>query len=1284
MKAVILFISTLIASLGFSQGQLPDGAKRVNVPFSTFIHFVKDGKMGLAYEEPDLNTVEVLVEPIYDFVAYIPSADFVVGAKDKQFEIIWLGNTTASIDKAGSQFEFCSLRKSAEMDFMYGEIVTDYTRMIRLDGEKYYKLLMNDDQVKWEKDENLRRLPYFMKRKFKMEYATDGNVIVHYDLRSDIPVPLMSQEFKNQDSIDADGNTVYPEQNEFYASVYDVKQQKWLNSNKYLNIVELENGYGVCSNRERVVEYEYYYSNENGFIGMMDKSGNEIIKPKLATSFSKQDSLLFLPKGAKFFDNLSDSQIYFQVNGKMGINEFDLNNLQFDRGLEAKYDYVAKSELLEQYITFNNGKFEIILPESYYENIPLPVTPRKSIKMYATKYGPSYVEIDNANIYYLDEVYDDFYEEPLDRKWIKMEEIPEDTKIDRTEIYELINNQLLVSINTHTGFRPVQSLMWYGEDSIDNDGNVVYESDGVQKAGFFDLAKKNWTGETYSYLESIPTGYMFKKGYDSKNSDQTGMYGIMTKDKKVLVQPLYYKIVQQDGIYLCYGANFSVAYDASGKEIFKPENYGEFQYYDGYFFSPSIEVYGESYNEFTGDYISAGKVATPLLLKDRSGRNIALPAGVQGSALLKNGKLLIHKEEDNQVRYGFFDLKTKRIITEPKYDLIAFPTGPNQDKFWLSEKDSEFELYQLGSSLTKIPNTNFDGMKRFYKNPRGENKNLYTIMNNNLEGIVTLQGDILLKPEYVIVDKPFMYSPDLNTVIIQKNNKYGLYDITNRKMMLECIYDTIAVDGSQIAARKNGKFGVIMSTDIRSNGAFKWTLDFQYDGIPFKYYSNYYKLRKDDKVGLMTIDSKKLIPIEYQNIYILRNDFWEENHEWDTLWVVENREEDEKKQIGLYLNDIKLLDAEFQKFEVIDGRYIRVSKGDIDPDRPYSPRLFNPIYGIYDLKNLEMTIPCEMTDMQAVDPNNGVYWFEKDSVYKMYDLQGVQKGTISFPKIETYLGYNRNEWIVGTENGYGIYALNESKFVLEDKYDSINYFHKNSSFVKVALNGKVGLLNPFKNKEIIPIAFDSLSLSKGKLSAYNGEYTSLYAIDDEKAELVYENIKVLEIFQNSMFYEKDGERFIYSYASGEHHAFDFDEINETEEGNFIILKNGKYGLINKSGDKVIAEPIYDKIKLQKNGDYVIELNEKYGLLGSQGDSLIIEPQYDLIKFAGYNNYIIGNFKSWGYLDKTPLVGLVSSDGEVLLKPEFQLEPDGDKGFIFKNAEKTYWLNYKGRLEEIEE
>ena len=60
-------------------------------------------------------------------------------------------------------------------------------------------------------------------------------------------------------------------------------------------------------------------------------------------------------------------------------------------------------------------------------------------------------------------------------------------------------------------------------------------------------------------------------------------------------------------------------------------------------------------------------------------------------------------------------------------------------------------------------------------------------------------------------------------------------------------------------------------------------------------------------------------------------------------------------------------------------------------------------------------------------------------------------------------------------------------------------------------------------------------------------------------------------------------RWIRAYTSPSDHDFD------------IILKGGKYGIADKK-DKIFLDPIYDSIRLSENGIYVIGKNGKYGIL----------------------------------------------------------------------------------------
>lgn len=83
------------------------------------------------------------------------------------------------------------------------------------------------------------------------------------------------------------------------------------------------------------------------------------------------------------------------------------------------------------------------------------------------------------------------------------------------------------------------------------------------------------------------------------------------------------------------------------------------------------------------------------------------------------------------------------------------------------------------------------------------------------------------------------------------------------------------------------------------------------------------------------------------------------------------------------------------------------------------------------------------------------------------------------------------------------------------------------------------------------------------------------------------------------------------------------------ENIYAIKENGKYSLINKSGEKVISNTFEDISEINK--DYVIAVNNgKYGVVNMQGETKI-DFKYDKLTYTNGNDYIAKSGDKYGVI-----------------------------------------------------
>lgn len=94
---------------------------------------------------------------------------------------------------------------------------------------------------------------------------------------------------------------------------------------------------------------------------------------------------------------------------------------------------------------------------------------------------------------------------------------------------------------------------------------------------------------------------------------------------------------------------------------------------------------------------------------------------------------------------------------------------------------------------------------------------------------------------------------------------------------------------------------------------------------------------------------------------------------------------------------------------------------------------------------------------------------------------------------------------------------------------------------------------------------------------------------------------------------------------------DIDLNSHTGKVLFVVIRNHKYGFVDKKGKEVIPL-IYDSVDDFEYGFAVVEVNSKYGIINEKG-SLVVPMIYDLI-LNSHNNFAVLLNGKWGAITPT--------------------------------------------------
>jgi hypothetical protein len=149
---------------------------------------------------------------------------------------------------------------------------------------------------------------------------------------------------------------------------------------------------------------------------------------------------------------------------------------------------------------------------------------------------------------------------------------------------------------------------------------------------------------------------------------------------------------------------------------------------------------------------------------------------------------------------------------------------------------------------------------------------------------------------------------------------------------------------------------------------------------------------------------------------------------------------------------------------------------------------------------------------------------------------------------------------------------------------------------------------------------------------------------------------------------KEGFRIEKYRAEPWRNKYDFVDDNRFDDtGMATVRKDKKSGVVNKDGIEIIPLNLYDGVYINYDGSIQVELNGRYGMVDKKGNR-IIDIKYDnLIPHQGY--YIAKLNGKWGYIDKNGniLIDFKYDSAEAFSDEYARVSRNGKWGFIDKNG-----------------
>ena len=440
-------------------------------------------------------------------------------------------------------------------------------------------------------------------------------------------------------------------------------------------------------------------------------------------------------------------------------------------------------------------------------------------------------------------------------------------------------------------------------------------------------------------------------------------------------------------------------------------------------------------------------------------------------------------------------------------------------------------------------------------------KTYFTVFNDNKWGVIDEEGKEVIAPSYA-------------EMVIIPNNKIGVF---------VCTYDVNYETGEYKTKVLNEK-----NKEIFTDYDLVETMQNMDKSNNTWYESKVLKVARGGKYGLIDLNGKEIIATEYDKISPISG-------------VKDTFKTEKDGKCGVVNSDGKtIIEPQYADIDVLgeDDKSGFIVKGESGK------------YGIIDYSNNKI-IEANYDSVQKVFAND-MYVVTNAGKQILVDKEGKQILSKGFDTIEQILSSQENA-VIYTKNGkYGVMSIADNSIIVKPEYDSLK---ETKTGILIAKKGdKYGIIN-LQSEEKVPFNYTNIS--------YNNK-ADIYVAEDSEFNSAILNSN-LETKLTGIFIDlNDTKGYIKMRISDDYkyYNFKFEEQKESDiypnKTLFISKKDGKYGLVDKTG-KVIVDYTYDdEIDQNECGYVAVKKDGKWGCIDSNG-KVVQEPIYDL------DDYLIIDF-----------------------------------------------------------
>lgn len=223
------------------------------------------------------------------------------------------------------------------------------------------------------------------------------------------------------------------------------------------------------------------------------------------------------------------------------------------------------------------------------------------------------------------------------------------------------------------------------------------------------------------------------------------------------------------------------------------------------------------------------------------------------------GYLIVNKEKG---LYKVIDNENKKEIVSERYSSIEFVESTQE--FLVTNEQKQMGIINSDGTIKIEPI--YDSIKIVEKNDE-----MYLIEKDKKFGIIKSGNNVIVPVQYddiglkntINTDKQYFINNKFIPVL--KNGKYGIFDITGKKI-LDTLYDGLGCNFTSVEINGEKKAVEPVLIIERCNGIV---------------------VKQNDKYGILTLDGKELVPIAVESVYSMK----ETNNEEEKYFMIYNGKE---------------------------------------------------------------------------------------------------------------------------------------------------------------------------------------------------------------------------------------------------------------------------------------------------------------------------------------------------------------------------------------------------------